>query len=98
MSSADGELTIMVHAFVNLNDNGEVDPNGQYPEHAWAPDCGEDGPNGWSVWVRKETPNDPIEPFTSVDEYDQDFETYDEADAYALGLQEKLPNAGIELY
>lgn len=47
-------------------------------------------PDGWSVYVRTETPNDAQQPFDVPDEYDADFTTRDEALKQAEKWAEKF--------
>ncbi|MZR12688.1 hypothetical protein GQE99_06595 [Maritimibacter sp. DP07] len=89
-------LTVMLHGFIRLDDDGNPDPSGLAIEHE---DYDSDDCHGWNVWVRRdwETPNVHGETFDSWDEFEGDFQTLKAAELYAEALAANL-GAEIDMY
>lgn len=89
--------TAMLHGFIRLDDNNNPSPTGENQEHCDY-DSGEC--DGWNVWLRRDYPNrgpDAQEPFDSDDTRDRDFDSFDDAYAYARGLAAEF-QCELDLY
>jgi regulator of RNase E activity RraB len=95
MPVIEDETTICVYAFIRLNDQHIRDPDGENLQHY---DKCDGSVDGWCVYVRKETPDDPQQPFTTLDEHERNFDDEDVAMAYADALSATLNNAPVDSY
>ena len=82
------ERAVCVNAFRRYESNGvEIEEYTDNPELI----------DGWNVYLRVETPDDPQQPFDCIEEVERDFKTLELANDYATTLANKY-NADIQHY
>lgn len=93
------ECMVMLHGFTNLDENNMPCRETGLPvvtqEHS---DSEIDECDGFSVWVRIETPHDKQQPFDMVESTDKDFATIEAAREYAESLSHEWGNSEIDEY